>query len=152
MIYEHQCTIIWFLDNSKVSHTDDIVNSMIAENIEEKSGKLFCTTEKKHTFLGTEIKFIGGKRAAVSTPHHVYKSPEYFGETLKGNMVNPATSQLSAITSESKELDDEKEERYYLITAKIFWIMKCSRPDLETVVNFFMHKGAVPNQGILGKT
>ena len=35
---EHQCTIGWFMDYNKVSHMDNSVNSMIADNIEEKMG------------------------------------------------------------------------------------------------------------------
>ena len=106
LIYEHQCTIGWFVDKNKVSHMENNVNSTIAENIEEKIGKLSRTTEKKHTLLDMDIDFIGGKKVTVSTPHHVDEDLEDFGETVKGNVVNPATSQLFTITSESKELDD----------------------------------------------
>ena len=83
------------------------------------------------------IEFIGGKRVTVSTPHHVDEALEDFGETLKGNLVNPTTSQLFTITSEANELNDEKRERYHSITDKILWIMKCSRPDLKTAVFFY---------------
>ena len=55
-----------------------------------------------------DIKFIGRKKVSVYTPNHVDEDLEYFGETLKGNVVNPATSQLFAITSEAKELGDLK--------------------------------------------
>ena len=47
------------------------VNSVIYDNIEENFGKLSCTIGKKHTLLGMEIKFIGGKKVAVSMAHHV---------------------------------------------------------------------------------
>ena len=50
---------------------DDKVNSIIADKIEEKIGNLSRTTGKEHTFLGMDIKFIGGKKVAVSTTHHV---------------------------------------------------------------------------------
>ena len=40
LINEHQCTIICFVDDNKVSHMDDNVNSMIAEKIEETFGKI----------------------------------------------------------------------------------------------------------------
>ena len=66
------------------------------------------TTGKKQKFLGMDIKFIGGNKVSLSTPHHVYEALEDFGETLKGNVVNPATSQFFTISSEAKELDDEK--------------------------------------------
>ena len=87
---------------------DDSVNSMIADKIEENFGRAYRTTGKKHTFLGIDIKFIGGKKVAVSTAHHVEEALEYFGETLKGNVLNPATSLLFTIISEAKGLDDEK--------------------------------------------
>ena len=53
-----------------------------------------------------EIEFIGGKKVAVSMPHHVDEALKYFGETLKGNVANPTTSQLFTIISKEKELDD----------------------------------------------
>ena len=96
------------MDENKVSHTDDTVNSMIDDNIEEKIGKISHTTGKKHTFLGIDIELIGGKKVAVSKPHHVDEAIEYFGETLKGNVVNPATSELFIITSETNDLDEKK--------------------------------------------
>ena len=135
-IDEHQCNIRWFLGDNKVSHMDDNVNSIIADNIEENFGKLSRTTENKHIFLGVEINIIGRKKVAVSTPHHVDKDLEYFGEALKGNMINPATSQLFTITSETKYLGYEKKESYHWITAKTLWIMKRLWPDLETAVYF----------------
>ena len=107
LIGEHQLTIRWFVDDIKISHIDDNINPIIADKIEEKIGKIYHTTGKKHTFLDMEIEFIGGKKFTVSTPHHVDEALEDLGETLKGNVVNHATSQLFTITSEAKELDDE---------------------------------------------
>ena len=86
----------------------------------------------------------------MSTPHPVNEAVEYFGETLKGNVVNPATSQLFAITSEAKELGDGKKERYHLITAKILWIMKRSRPYLDTAVYFLCPRVQCPTEEYWG--
>ena len=83
-----------------------------------------------------DIKFIGRGKVTVSMLHHVGKDIEDFDETPKGNLVNPATSQLFIITNEAKELDDGKKWRYQSITAKILWIVKRSRPYLETAVYF----------------
>ena len=82
------------MNDNKVSHKDDNVNLIIADKIEENFGKIFHATGKKHTFLGMDIEFIGGKKFAVFTPHHIDEALEYSGETLKENVVNPATSQL----------------------------------------------------------
>ena len=98
---------------------DDNVNSTIDDKIEEKIGKLYRTTGKKHTFLGVDIKFIGRNKFAVSMSYYVEEDLEGFGETLKGNVMNPSTSQLFTITSEANEIYYEKKERYHSITAKI---------------------------------
>ena len=73
------------MNNNKISHMDDNVNSMIADNIEEKFGKLSHTTGKKHTLLGMDIEFIDGKKVTESTPHHIDEALEDFGETLKSS-------------------------------------------------------------------
>ena len=65
---------------------------MIADKIEEKIRKILRTTGKKHTSLGIYIDFIGGKKFALTTPHYVNDALEYFGKTIKGNVVNPETS------------------------------------------------------------
>ena len=70
------------------------------------------------------------------TPLHIDEAPEHFCETLKINVVNPVTSQLFAITSEAKELDDEKKDPYHSIMANLLWIVERSQPDLETAVSF----------------
>ena len=82
----------------------------------------------------------------MSTPHHIYEALEDFGETLKGNVVNPATSQHFTITSEAKEVDDEKKESYNSITTKILLIMKRSRPDSETAVSFLCTRVQFPTK------
>ena len=98
-----------------------------------------------------DVNFISGKKISVSTPHHVYEALEYFGGTLKGNVVNPETSQLFTITIESKELGDEIKDRYHLITANILWIMNRSCPDLETSVSFICTRMKLPTNEDWGK-
>ena len=55
-----------------------------------------------------DTELICGNKFIVSTPNHVHEDLEDFDETLKGNVVNPATLQLFTITSEAKDIDDEK--------------------------------------------
>ena len=58
MINENQCNIIWSVDDNKVSHMYDSVNSMIVDKIEDNFGKLLRTKLKKHIFLGMNIEFM----------------------------------------------------------------------------------------------
>ena len=97
------------------------------------------------------IKFISQNKVAVSKSHHVDEALKYFGETLRGNLVNPATSQLSTITSEANDLDAEKralslDNHQNLVNHESFTAIIGKRGV------FYMHKGAVSNQGRLGET
>ena len=58
MIKGSQCTVGWYVDDNKVSHVNDEVNSMVVQAIEEKFGKLARTTGDKHTFLGMDVEMI----------------------------------------------------------------------------------------------
>ena len=77
------------------------------------------TTGNNHRFLGMDIKFIGGKEVTVYMPHNVDDVLEDFGEILKGNVVNPKTSQLFTIKSDAKYIDDKRNHCYHSITTKI---------------------------------
>ena len=131
-----QCTICWYVDDNKVSHLDDKVNDMIVDVIEKKFGKLARTTGKKHTFLGMDIEFIGDKTVLIVTPQHIREALEDFGEELDTDAVNPAKSKLFTINHDSEQLDESKADMYHSITAKLLWIGKRARPDLETAVSF----------------
>ena len=51
VIDERQCTIGWFVDNRKVSHMDDSVNSMIADKIKENLGIYLAQQERSTRYL-----------------------------------------------------------------------------------------------------
>jgi hypothetical protein len=54
-INDNQCTIAWYVDNTKISHTDEKVVSQVVERIERKFGKMTVTRGKKHVFLGMNM-------------------------------------------------------------------------------------------------
>ena len=50
MINRSQYTVGWFVDDNKVSHIDDKVNTKVVDAIEEHIGKIARKKGKKHTF------------------------------------------------------------------------------------------------------
>ena len=110
MIKGSQCTVGWYIDNNKVSHINDKVNTMVVEAIEEKFGKLARTTGDKHTFLGMDVEMISKGKIAISTPQHVDEAIEGLGEEVSGTAVNPAKSKLFLINTESPKLTSAKKE------------------------------------------
>ena len=68
MIEGSQCTVGWYVDDNKVSHVSDDVNTSIVDAIEKHFGKLARTTGNKHTFLGMDVEMISKGKIAISTP------------------------------------------------------------------------------------
>jgi len=55
MIDEKQCTVAWYVDDTKISPEDPRVVSMIIDHLEEHLGKMMVTGVKEHVFLGMKI-------------------------------------------------------------------------------------------------
>ena len=63
-----QCTIVWYVDDNKISHVDAGVVSDIIKRIESKFGKMTVTRGIEHEFLGMRIVLDRNEDGA---DHHV---------------------------------------------------------------------------------
>jgi hypothetical protein len=61
-----QCSIAWYIEETKISHVDPKVVTMIIAKIKAVFDKLTITQGKEHTFLGMYVKFVGDM-ALIST-------------------------------------------------------------------------------------
>jgi len=61
MINGSQCTIVFYVDDNKVSHIDPAVNDEILKIMSDHFGDLTITRGKKHTFLGMDLLFTEGR-------------------------------------------------------------------------------------------
>ena len=51
----NQCTIAYYIDNNKVSHGDEVVNTKLIENISKQFNKFTVSRRKKYKFLEMDI-------------------------------------------------------------------------------------------------
>ena len=56
MIDGKQCTICWYVDDTKISHMDPKVVDQVISKIEEKFGKMIVTRGKAHNFVGMDLE------------------------------------------------------------------------------------------------
>ena len=88
---------------------------------------------------------------AITTPQHISEVLEDFGEVLKGDVVNPAKSKLFTIIDEADDLPESRKEIFHSCVAKLLWIEKRSRPELETAVSFLCTRVQKPTEEDWGK-
>ena len=66
MIEGSQCTIVWYVDDNKISHVNSKVVDDIIKKLEEKFGKMTLKRGKEHVFVGMNITFIGDGRVRLT--------------------------------------------------------------------------------------
>ena len=63
-------------------------------------------------------------------------------DTVDHHTVTPAASYLFTVNPNAEELDQNHSEAFHTVTAKLGYIMKSARPDIETGVSFLMKRAA----------
>ena len=59
-----------------------------------------------------------------------------FGEDASTSVSSRVTNKLFEVREDADKLSENKEELFHSVLAKLLFIMKGSRPDLETAVSF----------------
>ena len=140
-----QCTIAWYVDDNLVSHRDEKVLDWVIKEVEKDYGEVTVSRGKKHVFLGMDIEFCDDGTAKISTKEYLREAIEDFGEDVSQPVPSPALNNLRTVRERAKKLDEERGERFHSITAKLLWVMKRSRPDLEPAISFLSTRVAEPD-------
>jgi hypothetical protein len=146
MIDGEQCTIIWHVHDLKLSHIKQEVLDDIASKLNAEYGKEAVLTVHHgaiHDYLGMysekgKVKFL---------------MPDYVNGILKeppmdmaGTDVTPASSNLFTVGKSTDKLDDERAMMYHHLTAKMLYLCKRARPDLQTAISFLTTRVTQPGR------
>ena len=139
-----QCTLTFYVDDNKISHVDINVIEDIIKKIAEYFGDLKIFRGKTHTFLGMNISMLPNNVIEVEMKDQIRETIEALGEDLTYNAVTQASKNLFSIDEESDLLDDDRKELFHSITAKLLYLEKRARPDIETAVAFLTSRVQEP--------
>ena len=131
-----QCTICWYVDDNKLSHKSEKVVTDVLEEIKQHFGDLVIARGRKHDFLGMDIEFIKENRVTIHMKKALEEAIEAFPEKIESTAVTPAANHLFITNNECTKLDEKRSDIFHSIVAKLLYIMKRARPDLETAVAF----------------
>jgi hypothetical protein len=146
-----QCTIVWYVDDNKLSHVDPQVNTDIIECIKAHYGELVISRGKEHNFLGMKIQFNDDGSLQIGTKEILLEAIELFGEDLSTHVTSPATKGLFHVNPDAEALDEDKADRFHTIVGKLLWSEKRSRPDIETTISFLCTRVACSDVEDWGK-
>ena len=138
-----QCTILWHVDDLKISHADPEVVTEMIDLLEKEFGKeapLTKTRGKVHEYLGMSIDFSVSGKVRFSMIDYVKNMLEALPADMQSGVApTPAANHLFEVNADAQKLDDATGELFHHVTAKLlFFICKRARPDVQTAVAFLL--------------
>jgi hypothetical protein len=139
MIDGKQCTIIWHVDDLKISHVDPEAVTCMIKLIDEEFGKeapITVTRGKVHDYLGMTLDYSTKGKVHIKMLDSVAKMLQDLPEEFDGEASTPASNDLFKIDEDSPKVGEKKAQFYHTYVAKTLFICKRARPDLQTTVSF----------------
>ena len=140
-----QCTIVWHVDDLKISHKDAKVVTSIIEELEKRFGKtmpLSISRGKVHEYLGMIFDFTAKGEVHISMYQYITgvinNAPEIYKQGTGGT--TPAPSNLYEVRDPESDLveflDEKEKDEYHSLTAQLLYLSKRGRPDIQQATAF----------------
>jgi hypothetical protein len=148
-----QCTIAWYVDDNLLSHIEPSVVNDVLKLIDGYFPGLVVERGKKLNFLGMEIEFLEKGKLKLGLVQYIQGMLEEleeaitpYGEHLDRKYPHPAAKWLFTIKKDTNALDTVKSDLYRTFVAKLLWVMKRGRPDIEPTVSFLSTRVQAPTK------
>jgi hypothetical protein len=144
-----QCTIVWYVDDLKLSHVDASVVDQIVALLNAEFGKNMDLTIRRgkiHDYFGIQFDFSTKGKVAMTMHDYITELiKECPDDLMKGPSTTPAAAHLFSINPACAKLDDESAILYHHLTAKLLYLSKRARPDLQLAVSFLSTRVLAPD-------
>jgi hypothetical protein len=141
MVDGKQCTIVWHVDDLKISHEEhDVVESIVAL-LQKKYGSddapVTVTYGKVHEYLGMTLDYSHNGKVIVNMTQYVNDLLNNLpAEMWDGISGTPAAGHLYEVRADAEPLDKPTSEQFHTLTAKLLFLSKRARPDLQQAIGF----------------
>ena len=146
MIHGKQCTIVWYVDDNKISHVEEEVVTGVLETLREHFGNITVSRGKEHNFLGTDIKIRNDGLIEMRMEDHIQEAIDSFGSTCGYHVTSPAAAHLWDVNEDCEAISEEDAVVFHSVSAKLLFVSKRTRPDIEPAVAFFTTRVRNPNK------
>ena len=136
MIQGKQCTVVWYVDDNKISHVRGTVVTSIIEAIESKFGKMTVTRGNTHEFLGMKIRYNNDGTASIGMKQYLLEALNDFSEDIKSTAATPAQRDLFDIDDTKQRLNEKDGDLFHSIVAKLLYVSKRARSDIQLPIAF----------------
>ena len=136
MVDGEQCTIIWYVNNIKLSHKDEKVAKSALDKIHKRFPSLISKIGTSHKYLGLDVKFNKDKSACISMKDRVKRTIKISEMDVSRRAGSPADKNLSMIDEQFQILDVKEKEISHACVAKSLYVSKRYRLDVQLPISF----------------
>ena len=134
-----QCTIVWHVDDLKISHVDPRVVDKIIASLKAEHGKIGEMTirrGKKHDYLGMTLDFSNNGKFIIDMEEYINDVISDLPEDMSGSASTPAADHLFKTRDNVPKLSEERAELFHKVTAQLLFLSQRGRPDIRTAISF----------------
>ena len=100
-----QCTIVFYVDDNKISHEDPQVVTDVINILKGHFGELTVTRGKKHDFLGMNVTFRDDGTVEIEMKNQIQEALDMVDEPIGINVTTPANKRLYEISQDAVPLN-----------------------------------------------
>jgi hypothetical protein len=149
MINNAQCTIVWHVDDLKISHVDANVVTKIIEDISGVFGTqtpLTVHRGTRHEYLGMTLDFSKNKKVSIHMDQYINQIVNEAPKDMEGEASTPACNFLFSVNNTNPTLLPESvKDTFHTIVAKLLFACKRARPDIMTAIAFLCTRVKAPD-------
>jgi hypothetical protein len=141
-----QCTEVWHVHDLKISHVDPKVITTILDLLDAKHGQEIVAGRKRapltinrgkiHDYLGMTLDCSKPGCVKLDMRACAKKTLAEMPEDMDGTATSPAADCLFRIVEGIENLDETASEVFHATVAKLLFLCKRGRPDMQTAIAF----------------
>jgi hypothetical protein len=143
-----QYTILWHVDDLKISHADSKVVSAVIKQIDNEFGKEAPVTVhrgKVHNYLGMTIDYSLPDKVQISMVDYIDCMLAEIPEDMAGESVTLAPNHLFQVNHNCEKLTEDESVLFHHNFAKLLFLCKRARPDVQPATAFLCTRVKSPN-------
>ena len=140
MINGQQMTVVWHVDDLKVSHVDAAEVEKFVRQMETTFGKdtrLTVSRGQVHDYLGMTLASRTKGEVRINMEHYIDMMLQDAPEEMKGAATTPAASHLFKVNDKDPQhLGTEKNKVFVHLVMQGLYLSQREHPDIRTAIAF----------------